>query len=324
MFAPRFDGKIEILDASSGEILGIASLPEGNEGEPNIAFDVKARNGRLYVASRLSGLVVFDVSQPAEPLLIGQYRVFDGEGSPENFTDIHNIFLSPNGDMLYAANTSFPLDSLSGRQTDLRPDLRVIDVSDPSSPEELARFAKVGMEGNVHDINVIRWGDRLVAFVNYWEAGLWILDVTDANAISVMSSTTWDGIISHSGWAFALNDKLYYAHAEEGYDKHLAVLDVTDLANPEIVSRFKTRQGASIHNVEIVDGIAYVAYYLDGLRVVDLRDPMEPREIGHYDTFVDEEERTLLDGAWGVRVEDGRVYISDMQSGTYAFDVLVE
>ena len=163
-----------------------------------------------------------------------------------------------------------------------------------------------------------------MAFVNYWEAGLWILDVTDANAISVMSSTTWDGIISHSGWAFALNDKLYYAHAEEGYDKHLAVLDVTDLANPEIVSRFKTRQGASIHNVEIVDGIAYVAYYLDGLRVVDLRDPMEPREIGHYDTFVDEEERTLLDGAWGVRVEDGRVYISDIQSGTYAFDVLVE
>ena len=147
VFAPRFDGKIEILDASSGEILGIASLPEGNEGEPNIAFDVKARNGRLYVASRLSGLVVFDVSQPAEPLLIGQYRVFDGEGSPENFTDIHNIFLSPNGDMLYAANTSFPLDSLSGRQTDLRPDLRVIDVSDPSSPEELARFAKVGNGG---------------------------------------------------------------------------------------------------------------------------------------------------------------------------------
>ena len=96
----------------------------------------------------LSGLVVFDVSQPAEPLLIGQYRVFDGEGSPENFTDIHNIFLSPNGDMLYAANTSFPLDSLSGRQTDLRPDLRIIDVSDPSSPEELARFAKVGKEGN--------------------------------------------------------------------------------------------------------------------------------------------------------------------------------
>ena len=160
-----------------------------------------------------------------------------------------------------------------------------------------------------------------MAFLNYLGAGLWVLDVTDPGSVTLLGNIHWEGIFSHSGWAFALEDKLYYAHTSEGYDKHLTVLDVTDLANPVIVSRFATRPGISIHNVQVVDGIAY---YLDGLRVVDLRDPDNPREVGHYDTVPEEQERGITQGAWGVRVMDGVVYISDIETGTYAFRVDVE
>jgi len=312
VFAPRFDGRIEILDATSGKILSTATVPEARGGRPDIASDVKARDGLLYVATVFNGLVVFDVSPPTSPQLIGQHRVFSEEDSPDNFTNIHNIFLSPDGNFVYAINHSFPST-----------DLRVIDVSDPTSPKEAGRFAIDGnfAGGQAHDINVIEYEGRLIGFLNYLEAGLWITDVTDPASISVLSSTSWDGISSHSGWAFPLGGKLYYAHTEEGHDKHLTVLDVTDLENPQVVSRFSTRPGLSIHNVQVVHSIAYISYYVDGLRVVDVRNPENPREIGHFDTVSDDDERNITQGAFGIRVLDDIVYISDMETGTYAFQV---
>ena len=76
--------------------------------------------------------------------------------------------------------------------------------------------------------------------------------------------------------------------------------------------------------MQVNDGIAYIAYYLDGLRVVDLREPDRPHEIGHLDTVPAEQEIGIIRGAWGVYVLDGTVYISDMFSGTHALQVSLE
>ena len=318
VFAPRFDGGIELLDATSGEVLGVTSTPD-TLAAPKVVLDVKARDGVLYAATVADGILIFDVSEPSAPELIGQYRVFDTIGSPDNFTDIHNIFLSPDGSLVYAMNQS----ALHGTPSFRRPktDLRIIDVSDPAAPEEVGRFTPDVDRGVVHDINVIEQDGLLIAFLNYWDGGLWIFDVTEPGSVEVLSSIAWDGIVSHSGWPFRLHGTLCYAHAKEGYDRHLTVLDVPDLTDPRVVSRFSTRPGVSIHNVEVVEGIAYISYYIDGLRVVDLRDPEHPREIGHFDTVADEDERSLLQGAFGVRVQGSGVYVSDVESGTYAFQV---
>ena len=322
VFAPRFDGRVEILNAGSGRLLGIASIAEAAGGKPHIALDVKARAGLLYVSTVSNGLVVFDISQPATPEIIGQLRVFVEEGSPENFINIHNIFISPDGSYVYAINQSFPEERprLSAPKTDLR----VIDMSDPTAPEEVGRFSIEARVGIVHDVNVIERDGRLIAFLNYLRAGLWILDVTDPASITVLSSIKWDGIVSHSGWPFSLGEKLYYAHAEEGYDRHLTILDLTDIENPKVLSRFSTRPGVSVHNVQVVDAIAYISYYIDGLRVLDLWDPEVPREVGHFDTVRAKDERDIFQGAFGVRVHDGIVYVSDTDTGTYAFEVDLE
>ena len=314
VFAPHFDDRhIEILDAESGEVLGTASVPENDTPDEQCVSDVKAIDRLLYAATCSSGVVAFDVSEPATPVLIGEYRVFERYASPENFTDVHNVFLSPDGNLLYAI-------SLPGYPSS---DLRILDVSDPASPKEAGRFS-IGFSGDLsfaHDVNVVEREGRMIAFLNYLEAGLWILDITDPASIVVLSNIEWDGIMSHSGWPFALGDRLYYAHTSEGYNRHLTILDVTDLEDPTVVSRFATREGLSIHNVEVVDGIAYISYLIDGLRVVDLRDPETPREVAHFDTVPDEDERDIIQGAWGVRVSNGIVYLSDMKTGTYAFRV---
>ena len=321
VFAPHYsDRDIEILDADTGLILSIATVPEV-EGDHEGVMDVKARDGLLYAATVFNGLVVFDVSRPAAPQLIGQYRVSLEERSPEHFTSIHNIFLSPDGNFVYAINQSSPFES----------SLTIVDVTEPTSPHEAGRFStgaqsdwSIGEINSPHDINVIDHNGRLIAFLNYLTAGLWILDVTDPASISVLSFIQWDTIFSHAGWPFELGDRLYYAHTSEGYDRHLTILDVTDLTAPQVVSRFRTREGLSVHNVEVVDGIAYISYYIDGLRIVDLRDPENPREIGHFDTVPAGEERDIIQGVWGVHVADGTVYVSDFETGTYAVQVSLE
>ncbi len=315
VFAPRSDGLIEILDAADGTIIGRARAGTG----PAVVFDVKARDGLLYAGSVPTGLQVFDISDPSTPEPIGQFREPVTVGEVDDYTNFHNIFLSPDGRLVYAINHSrFP-----------KTDLLVIDVSDPANPLEAGRFSITTdtAEDNghgAHDVNVIEVNGRLIAFLNYLSAGLWILDVTDPTAISSLGSIAWDGIFSHSGWPFSTGNRLYYAHNSEGYGRHMTVLDVTDPTSPTVVSRYATRDGISIHNVRVVDGVAYVSYYIDGLRVVDLRDPAMPKEIAHFDTVPDANERDIAQGAWGVRVVNEVVYVSDLESGIYAFTVDIE
>ena len=312
VFAPRSDGVIEIMDVEDGTIIGRAEAW-------GAVLDVKARDGLLYAATALIGLMVFDISDPAAPELVGHFEKPAAGGAWAGYTSFHNIFLSPGGRLVYAIDQSAHPNT----------QLLVIDVSDPAAPAEAGRFhisaETSGFDFKMpHDVNVVEVDGRLTAFLNYLSAGLWILDVTDPAAVSTVGSIAWDGIFSHSGWPFSLDGRLYYAHNSEGYDRHMTVLDVTNPASPAVVSRFKTRDGVSIHNVQVIDGIAYVSYYIDGLRVVDLRDPERPKEVAHFDTVPDANERALTQGAWGVRVLDGVVYLSDIESGIHAFEVDVE
>ena len=316
-FAPHSAGAIEILDAATGEQLGLIQTADyaPSPGIPSWVSDVKADGSLLYAATVHKGTLIFDVSDPAAPALVGQFVVIGGTNSIETFTNVHNVTLSPDGATLYAIN-----------QSHVRSDLRLIDVSNPAAPRELGRYlvpdARSVFDG-VHDLHIAERDGREIAFVNALQSGLLILDTTDPAEIVTLSSVQWERIFSHSGWSFEANGRHYYANADEGYDQGVTILDVTDLANPVVISEYFSRPGISVHNVEIVDGIAYLSYYIDGLRVLDLRDPANPREIGHFDTVGEENERDINQGAWGVHAEAGRVYISDRETGIYAFEVEV-
>ena len=305
VFAPHFGGTIELLDATSGEPLG--QIAAGSS-----VLDVKVRDGLLYAATTSLGLIVYDVSDPTAPAHLGGYAIWS-EVTGESFFNVHNVYLNPAGDTIYAINDSHP-----------RTDLRLIDVSDPTLPREAGRFvidqAQSTLEG-AHDVHVIEREGRLIAFLNALSSGLYILDVTDPASIDLLSQTTWDGVFSHSGWAYQLGDRLIYVNGDEGHDQHLTLFDVTDLEAPQRLSQFATRPGLSVHNIEVVGTTAFVSYYVDGLRVLDLSDPAAPREIAHFDTVPPEDEHDILQGAWGIHVDAGRVYLSDRETGIYAFDI---
>jgi hypothetical protein len=314
VFSPSSRQSVVVLDAATGALVSEIDVRSAGQGRGGgLALEVKAREGILYVATVTRGLLIFDVRQPATPRFLGQYMVDAGPASQESFTNVHNLFISPRGDIVYAVN-----------QSHAATDLRFIDVRDPTRPVEAGRFL-LPRPGNVldgfHDLNVIERDGRLIAFVNALRSGFFILDVTEPRQVSILGSLDWEGTLSHAGWPFEVGGRLYYAHGDEGWDQGLRVLDITDLRDPREVSEFKTRPGISIHNIEVVGTEAYIAYYLDGLRVVDLSDPARPREVGHYDTVPSDLETELFQGAWGVRFLDGLVFISDSDSGVYAFRV---
>jgi hypothetical protein len=311
VFAPCWSGSVEVLHGASGRLLGKADTNLAPAGDLGAALEVTARNGVLYVATTGRGVVTFDVSNPRDPKLLGQFHVDAGEGAAASVTNIHNLTLSPDGRNLFAINQSHP-----------RTDIRIIDVTNPAKMREAGVFLPPPSRRNFglsHDISLEERDGKLIAYYYQLSGGLHILDATDVTNVVMVASLDWPRTFSHSGWPFQANGRRYLAHADEGYDQGLTLIDVTDVAKPQIVATFKSREGISIHNLRVVDGLAFIAYYVDGLRIVDLRDPANPREIGHYDTVGPQGENGIFEGAWGVHLDSGRVYISDRNSGIYAF-----
>ena len=130
-------------------------------------YDVKYDDGRLLVAGPAGyepdvfrGVALFDVSDPAIPVAIGGYRTT---------FPVHNCYL----DGRYAY--------LTGNDGDTNP-LVVVDVV---RGREVARWSVVDHDERWREVNVgLRtlhdvWVQGEYAYLAYWDAGTWILDVSD-------------------------------------------------------------------------------------------------------------------------------------------------
>lgn len=143
--------------------------PPGTDQGLDSVFDVKYDDGRLlvvgpanYAPDGFHGLIRYDVTDPATPEL---------RASHQTAFPIHNCTLDGN----YAY--------LTGNNREDNP-LVVVDVSG-EEPREVARWSLFDHDAvwesvpirlrTLHDV-VVRDG---VAYLAYWDAGTWLLDVSD-------------------------------------------------------------------------------------------------------------------------------------------------
>jgi hypothetical protein len=111
-------------------------------------------------------------------------------------------------------------------------------------------------------------------------------------------------------------------HGEESYGAHLDVVDV-DKTSPAFltsIGSFKTRDWVSIHNVMAVGTRAYMSYYQDGIRVLDMADPAHPKQIGYFNTWDPQADYTtsgFFEGAVGLDVDLARklIFVADSPRG---------
>ncbi|MFW9804357.1 MAG: LVIVD repeat-containing protein [Candidatus Thorarchaeota archaeon] len=265
------------------------------------------------------GLVLINVSDPANP---SQLSSFHDGGWPQSLDVVEDI--------VYVA------DTIEG--------LEIIDVSDPRNPSEIGQYRG---SGEVYDVQVI----DDIAYIADWNNGLVIINVTEPSNPSYMSSCAIVGAAPHlhiannmafvidhrsesSGFVavdisdphdpdfavgyvpdadlwnpFVLEDYMYVCnHGEEGGE--LQILDMTNLSNITQIGMFTA--GGFIFAVQVESDIAYLAGAEDGLLVVNITNPQEPRLL---DSFYDGGVAVNLDFVNDI------IYVADRSGGLEIFQL---
>ncbi len=323
--------KIDILDISnpsSPMLVGQYVVPAGL-----FVADVYATGGRIYVATGkmvvgyATLLIVVDVTDPSNPVEMGSHSMFG---------NAHGVFVS--GRYAYIASRS-PLPGGGGIPGSSG--LRIVDISNPSSPIEVGFWPSVGQVYCVYVAGSYAFvgGDH---YPTSTTGTLRIIDISDpSNPVEVgfrdvpaqVSGITVVG--SHAYLAsynaglriidvenpndpveigslllgiasdVSVDGNLAYVSNDTG---GLLIIDVTDNANPIEAGFYLT--GARAYSAAIFDGHAYVADE-SGLRVVDVSNPSSPIGIGAFstpgapqDVFVVGDKAYTASGGAGLHVID--------------------
>jgi hypothetical protein len=259
---------------------------------------VWAKGDALYVGSGLHGVLVFDITNPDDPVML--------RGEPGDRFDVHTMYID--GNRLYA--------QAAGANQVL-----IFDVSEPLHPVLLNRYTVPQDDNGVgycHD--AFAYENRL--YINQMGQGYYVVDVADAANVKPLGGYTYDAQKynpTHANAVGTFGGRTIAFEGGENASAHLRVLDVTDPAHIVKIGEVKTRAQTSIHNMVLKDDRLYVAWYADGVRVFDVSVPPQPQQVAHYNTFRDSDPgRTagLFVGAIGMRVpDDGYVYVVDMTRG---------
>src|ERR1019366_1934877 len=98
---------------------------------------------------------------------------------------------------------------------------------------------------------------------------------------------------THQGW-FTEDQKYFYLDDELDESGHLGksaegtrtlVFDVADLEQPVMKKEYIGPTKAIDHNQYVRGNRLYQSNYQAGLRILDISDPLNPREVGYLNTF---------------------------------------
>lgn len=332
---------VDVTDPLNPELLGI--LP--TQTSASSWRDVKVYGDHALIVSeaRGHGLQVFDLTQlrdvSSRPATFTPTAVYDRFGSA------HNIVVNEESGFAYAVGVggtqdipdTYPNPGSCGAG------LHIVDVRDPANPSfagcHLNTAPISGNRGYVHDAQCViyegpdaDYQGREVCF-SAVEAALGIADVTDKEAPTVISTTTYPQVAyAHQGWLssdqryFFLGDELDESSSQ--FSTRTLVWDLQDLDDPELISQYFNTGVPSIdHNQYVLNNYLFQANYRSGLRILDVSDPSAPTEIGYFDTYPANDFRGY-DGAWSnyPYLPSGNILISSIDEGLFVVqpnDILV-
>ena len=282
------------------------------------------------------GAVVFDVTGLPDPTAVrevGRIRVPDTPGG------FHNIFAYKHstGRVLLFATTESPLSVPHGANVY---DMELFLQGDPDYglvsriPLPEPRGAARGYHDAYVAFDVATGQDKFYGGgpETTYLGGNYVWDVTDienpellVTQLAVMGQQsgghTWVATPDHR---YAISEMTSLAHAPLRFYDLKPALDGEVPVIREPIGEWTADWKKSSHKMEIRWPYVFVSAYEDGLQIINMRDPTNPRTVGYYDTYDEVSPYTgggVANGAFGIDVRnaDGLIVISDMHSGFWAF-----
>jgi hypothetical protein len=177
-----------------------------------------------------------------------------------------------------AVNEALDLAAV-GSFVSVDPELRIIDISDPTDPEMTATI-ETGFGGDIRNSDV-HPTEPLIFTANEGPGeGNWaIVDAEDRHDPELIGNFTVDGASSgtHNVQAFG-DDYLITC----GHGRGFVVFDISDPENPVEVSDFQV-DDHMIHAAHVRDDYAFLAHWNAGLWILDMSDPENPDVVGSFD-----------------------------------------
>ncbi|NGX42655.1 MAG: Serine/threonine-protein kinase StkP [Chlamydiae bacterium] len=253
----------------------------GRYDTPDQAVGIAIAGNYAYVADRLSGLEIFNISNPSNLTIVGSY-------------DPSETIMA----VTVAGNYAYLVASVSG--------VLIVEITNPSNPT-LAGF--INTSGWVYGFSV----QGNYAYVGYITSGydIYIIDITTpANPIQ-MGSLAVDGIVR-----LAVSDKYVYGELDPS---GFSIINVTNPSNPSLLVSwsFPTRPTSEI----VVRGsYAYLTDWSSLFRIINIADPLNPFLIGFYSLGVPNSVGLLgshayiADGTLGLQIID----VSDPSRPTFS------
>jgi len=315
---PREVGRLQNPPNTSAEDIVVYTARYGPlAGHDIAAAGIQWCGDSRYDANAEHGLMLWDVTNPALPVQIGYLNTGCCTRGVHEFEVEHRPDLGRT--FAYATvPTSRYLDATtpSGyRDADGEGDFRLIDITDPAHPVQVADWGIQDIGGPFYagqgcdaDANYGHGAepseDGKLVFVSYWDSGFIALDVTDPTQPVFKGRTVYPANADGDAHSASYDDarKLLFTADEDfcktsgpGIEKgygYLRVYDYSNLAAPVQIGEYRTPnslgtndQGAgdyTIHNALVVGTDVYMSWYSDGVRVVDASNPRAPKEVAFF------------------------------------------
>jgi choice-of-anchor B domain-containing protein len=324
----RTDGTsfVEVTDPANPKYLG--DLPMHQGARANIWRDMKVYKNHGFIVADGSGphgMQVFDLTQLRN---VTTPQTFRETAHYDRIASAHNIVINPSTGFAYPVGNSMGGTTCGGA-------LHMVDIREPSKPTFAGCYADPALgrqrTGYTHDAQCViyhgpdaRYQGREICLTSS-ETAVGIADVTDKANPKTLSVAAYPNVAyAHQGW---LSDDHRHFYLDDEGDElagtapktRTVVFDLTDLEDPVVAKEFYGNTAASDHNLYVKGRYMYQSNYVAGLRVVDLNDPVNPVEVGYFDTVPFGDNLPGFSGSWSnyPYFKNGVVAVTSMREGLF-------
>lgn len=336
--ASRITRRAGEAEADRVQLVSEKAIPNGS------AVDVFVADGHAYVSALKGGLFIFDVRDPASPVLKSQVTPSDDTWNQVWVQGTTAYVASSNrGILVYdVSNIAVPrfVTALPAAKVDVRsifvngtklyaasptPNAEVLayDITNPSAPVLDTRYYVEDSNPSVGQTPMEVYASGNTLYVSHWTYGLAVVDTTNPKAFKSVGKFAYEGATSRAVVVGTVGSRTLAFEAGENWNAHLRILDVSTPANVYQAGEYKLRPEVSIHGLALSGTKLYLAHYQDGLRILDVSNPGEPRPLGYHNTWRESDAKagtSFYEGLSGVKAPgDGYVYGADTMRGLLIF-----